>query len=85
MHLTQIFHVVMTQIIDCLQFETHPCPLHNFRVAKSTSFLSVIVLCTWRFTHMQSLTAYLCCSWTVQETPPVRPFYMIKQVIIDSS
>ena len=57
-HLTQISHVVMTQIIDGLQFETRPCPLRNFRVAKSTSFLFSIVLCTLRFTHMQSLTDY---------------------------
>lgn len=32
-------HVVMTQIIDRLQFETRPYPLINFRVAKSTLFL----------------------------------------------
>ena len=45
------------QIIDCLQFESHPCPLRNFWVAKNTSFRFLIVLCTLRFTHMQSLTA----------------------------
>ena len=28
------------EIINCLQFETRPCPLRNFRVAKRTSFLS---------------------------------------------
>ena len=57
-HLTQISHVVMTQIIDGLQFETRPYPLRNFRVAKSTSFLFSIVRCTLRFTHMQSLIDY---------------------------
>ena len=57
-HLTQISHVVMTQIIDGLQFETHPYPLRNFIMGKSTSFLFSIVLCTLRFTHMQSLTDY---------------------------
>ena len=31
------------QIVDCLQFETHPCPLHNFRVAKSTLFLFLAI------------------------------------------
>ena len=41
MHLTQISHVVMTQIIDCLQFETRPCPLRNFRVAKSRGWQRV--------------------------------------------
>lgn len=50
------------QIIDCLQCETRPCPLRNFRVAKSTSFLFSLVLCTLRFTHMQSLTAYFSSS-----------------------
>ena len=57
MHLTQISYVVMTQIIDCLPFETRPCPLRNFRVAKSTSFLFNSIPCTLHFTHMQSLTA----------------------------
>ena len=57
-HLTQMSHVVIDQIINCLQFETCACPLRDFRVAKSTSFLSLIILCTLRFTHMQSLTAY---------------------------
>ena len=56
-HLTQISPVVMNQIIDSLQFETRLCPLRNFRVAKSTLFLFLIVLYTLRFTHMQSLTA----------------------------
>ena len=54
-HLTQLWEC---QIIDCLQFETRPCCLHNVRVAKSTWFLFSIALSAIRFTHRQPLTAY---------------------------
>ena len=39
-------------------FKTRPCPLRNFRVAKTTSFPFLILPCTLSFTHMQSLNTY---------------------------
>ena len=51
----------MTQNIDCLQFETRPCTPRNFRVAKSTSFLFLILQCAWtdKFHILISYISYI--------------------------
>ena len=45
-------------IIGCVQFETHPCSVRNFSVAKRFLFLFLIVLCTLRFPWLPFFCGY---------------------------